>query len=160
MSRIYRKTGNTSVLPAALVAAPVAARVAALVAFVAALVIIAAALVAFTAAGCGSSGGRSDDDAAVQSDAAADGGTEPDGQVPDDGGAEDDGGTQPPEGLQVSQDGHYLEFRGRRVILAGDSVTQGWQELGADFDQTGYVDALAARGINVLMLALEFLTAH
>jgi hypothetical protein len=38
------------------------------------------------------------------------------------------------------------------VLLIGDSVTQGWMEGGTDFDQDAYVDALAARGINLLML--------
>jgi len=37
-------------------------------------------------------------------------------------------------------------------MLIGDSVTQGWMESGADFDQTAYVRALARRGINLLML--------
>jgi hypothetical protein len=31
-------------------------------------------------------------------------------------------------------------------------VTQGWMECGTNFNQTAYVDALAARGINLLML--------
>ncbi|MBM3497692.1 MAG: hypothetical protein FJX74_03375, partial [Armatimonadetes bacterium] len=51
-----------------------------------------------------------------------------------------------------AQAGHYLIWRGRPVLLIGDSVTQGWMEGGADFDQDAYVDALAARGINLLML--------
>jgi len=54
--------------------------------------------------------------------------------------------------MRVSRDGHWIEFRGKKVLLVGDSVTQGWQELGTNFNQKGYVDALAARGINVLML--------
>jgi hypothetical protein len=49
-------------------------------------------------------------------------------------------------------DGHWLQFRGRPILLVGDSITQGWMELGADFDQRAYVDALARRGINVLLL--------
>lgn len=49
-------------------------------------------------------------------------------------------------------DGHWLQFRGRPILLIGDSITQGWMELGADFDQRAYVDALARRGINVLLL--------
>jgi hypothetical protein len=54
--------------------------------------------------------------------------------------------------LVVSADRHGWEFQGRRVLLIGDSVTQGWMELGTHFDQDAYVNALAARGINVLML--------
>lgn len=54
--------------------------------------------------------------------------------------------------IKISTDGHWLEFRGRKVLLVGDSVTQGWQELGMDFDQKAYIDALSARGINLLML--------
>jgi predicted amidohydrolase len=38
------------------------------------------------------------------------------------------------------------------VLLIGDSVTQGWMECGADFDQAASVEALAARGLNLLML--------
>lgn len=52
----------------------------------------------------------------------------------------------------VSADGHWPEYRGRKVLLIGDSVTQGWMELGKDFNQEAYINALAARGINVLML--------
>lgn len=37
-------------------------------------------------------------------------------------------------------------------MLVGDSVTQGWMECGTNFDQRAYVDALASRGINLLML--------
>lgn len=54
--------------------------------------------------------------------------------------------------VQVAVDGHFWEFRGQKVLPVGDSITQGWMELGANFNQTAYVDALAARGINVLML--------
>ena len=49
-------------------------------------------------------------------------------------------------------DGHWLQFRGRPILLVGDSVTQGWMELGTDFNQKAYLDALARRGINVLLL--------
>lgn len=48
--------------------------------------------------------------------------------------------------------GHYLVWNGKPQLLIGDSVTQGWMECGANFDQRGYVDALAARGINLLMI--------
>ncbi len=54
--------------------------------------------------------------------------------------------------LVISADHHWFEFRGHKVLLVGDSVTQGWMELGANFNQNAYVDALASRGINVLML--------
>jgi hypothetical protein len=54
--------------------------------------------------------------------------------------------------LIVSAGGHWLEWGGRPVLLIGDSVTQGWMELGANFNQDAYVNALAARGINVLMI--------
>jgi len=50
------------------------------------------------------------------------------------------------------QAGHYLVWQGRPRLLIGDSVTQGWMESGEDFDQNAYVDALAAHGINLLML--------
>lgn len=49
-------------------------------------------------------------------------------------------------------EGHWLRFRGKPILLIGDSVTQGWMEQGTGFDQRGYVDALAKRGINVLLL--------
>jgi hypothetical protein len=49
-------------------------------------------------------------------------------------------------------DGHWLQFRGRPILLVGDSITQGWMELGTNFDQKAYLDALARRGINVLLL--------
>jgi len=51
-----------------------------------------------------------------------------------------------------TQPGHYLTWRGKPVLLIGDSVTQGWMECGTNFDQDAYVDALASRGINLLML--------
>jgi hypothetical protein len=55
--------------------------------------------------------------------------------------------------LQSSQrPGHYLTWKGKPRLLIGDSVTQGWMESGENFDQRAYVDALAARGINLLML--------
>jgi hypothetical protein len=49
-------------------------------------------------------------------------------------------------------EGHWLHFRGKPILLVGDSITQGWMELGVNFDHRGYVDALAKRGINVLLL--------
>jgi hypothetical protein len=50
------------------------------------------------------------------------------------------------------QPGHYLVKNGKPLLLIGDNVTQGWVELGANFDQRAYVDALASRGLNLLML--------
>ena len=49
------------------------------------------------------------------------------------------------------QAGHYLEKGGQPILLIGDNVTQGWMELGTNFDQRAYVDALASRGMNLLM---------
>ncbi|MEK7993786.1 MAG: putative collagen-binding domain-containing protein, partial [Planctomycetota bacterium] len=46
----------------------------------------------------------------------------------------------------------WLEFRGKPILPIGDSVTQGWMESGANFDQRAYLDALSARGINVVLL--------
>jgi hypothetical protein len=49
-------------------------------------------------------------------------------------------------------EGHWLQFRGKPILLVGDSITQGWMELGTNFDQKAYVDALARRGINVILV--------
>jgi len=57
-----------------------------------------------------------------------------------------------PQPIALAPAGHYLERDGRKVLLIGDSITQGWMELGAHLDQNAYVDALATRGINFLML--------
>jgi hypothetical protein len=54
--------------------------------------------------------------------------------------------------VRVSSNPHWLEFRGKPILPIGDSVTQGWMESGANFDQRAYIDALAARGINVVLL--------
>ena len=55
-------------------------------------------------------------------------------------------------GGYITTEGQWLKFRGREILLVGDAVTQGWQELGMNFDQRAYIDALARRGINVLLL--------
>ncbi len=55
-------------------------------------------------------------------------------------------------GAEWRCDGHWLQFRGKPILLIGDSITQGWMELGINFDQKAYLDALAGRGINVLLL--------
>jgi hypothetical protein len=54
--------------------------------------------------------------------------------------------------VRVSPSGHYLEFRGNKILIAGDSVTQAWMELGRDFDYTAYLNNLQAHGINALMI--------
>lgn len=51
-----------------------------------------------------------------------------------------------------SQPGHYLYWNGKAVLLVGDSVTQGWMELGTSFNQKAYVDALSSEGINLMMI--------
>lgn len=55
-------------------------------------------------------------------------------------------------GGYITTEGRWLKFQGREILLVGDSVTQGWQELGMNFDQRAYINALAKRGINVLLL--------
>ena len=45
-----------------------------------------------------------------------------------------------------------IEFRKRPLLIVGDSVSQGWMELGLDFDQESYLDALAQRGANGFMI--------
>ena len=54
--------------------------------------------------------------------------------------------------IKVSADGHFLEYKGRKVLLIGDSVTQGWMELGSNFNQTDYLNTLSAKGINAVLL--------
>jgi len=54
--------------------------------------------------------------------------------------------------VRVGSNPHWLEFRGRPILPIGDSVTQGWMEGGVNFDQRAYLDALSARGINVVLL--------
>ncbi len=54
--------------------------------------------------------------------------------------------------VKVSNDGHYLEFRKRKIHLVGDSITQGWMELGRDFNTTAYLDNLQSQGVNTLMI--------
>jgi hypothetical protein len=53
---------------------------------------------------------------------------------------------------QGPQAGHYLHWKGRPILPIGDSVTQGWMEGGTNFDQKAYLDALAGRGINAVLL--------
>jgi len=93
---------------------------------------------------------RTDGDAPDQGDPAPDL-SDPVGDDPILDPAGDDG---PPgdQGLAVGSSGHYLQFRGRPVILIGDSVTQGWMELGTGFNQEAWLDALAGRGLNVAMI--------
>lgn len=47
---------------------------------------------------------------------------------------------------------HWLQLNNQPVLLVGDSVTQGWMELGTNFNEAAYLDALSARGINVLLI--------
>jgi len=54
--------------------------------------------------------------------------------------------------VRVRDGGHYLEWHGRPILPIGDSITQGWMEQGTDLDQRAYLDALAARGMNVVLL--------
>lgn len=54
--------------------------------------------------------------------------------------------------VRASSNPHWLEFRGRPILPIGDSVTQGWMEGGTNFDQKGYLDTLAKRGINCVLL--------
>ena len=63
-------------------------------------------------------------------------------------------GTTPVPGgrIAVAADGHGLEWDGRAWLPIGDSLTQGWMELGTDFDQDAWLQALADRGITVAML--------
>jgi hypothetical protein len=61
-------------------------------------------------------------------------------------------GTRRETPLQRSRNPHWLEFRGKPILLVGDSITQGWMELGANFDQRAYLDGLARRGINTVLL--------
>jgi hypothetical protein len=63
---------------------------------------------------------------------------------------EKDGGAA--SGLSVGPSGHYLWLDGKPVILVGDSLTQGWMELGADFNYVKYLDALSSRGLRVAMI--------
>jgi hypothetical protein len=58
----------------------------------------------------------------------------------------------PPDAIRVSTNAHWLEFRGHPILLVGDSITQGWIELGTDFDQKAYLQALGRRGINAVLL--------
>jgi hypothetical protein len=46
----------------------------------------------------------------------------------------------------------WYSFDGKPLVLVGDSVTQGWQELGNNFDQYAYLDALARRGISAALI--------
>jgi len=48
--------------------------------------------------------------------------------------------------------GHHLSFDGKPIFLIGDSITQGWSEMGEAFDQEAYVRALASRKIRALHL--------
>ena len=66
--------------------------------------------------------------------------------------AADDSARNPHGPIRVSENGHGFEFRGKPLLLVGDSITQGWMELGTDFDQHAYLQALGRRGINTVLL--------
>jgi len=69
------------------------------------------------------------------------------------GGGSGQGRPSPDPGqIRVAANGHGAEFRGKPILLVGDSVTQGWMELGTDFDQRAYLEALGRRGINAVLL--------
>ncbi len=50
------------------------------------------------------------------------------------------------------QPGHYWVWNDKPILPIGDSATQGWMESGTNFNQTGYIDALASRGVNLAMI--------
>ncbi len=54
--------------------------------------------------------------------------------------------------VRASIDGPFFEFRGKKMVIVGDSITEAWMELGTDFNTTGYLDHLQSRGINALMI--------
>ncbi|MHB1462930.1 MAG: glycoside hydrolase family protein [Armatimonadota bacterium] len=54
--------------------------------------------------------------------------------------------------MHLSTEGRYLLVNGKKTVLVGDSVTQGWMELGTNFNTKAYLDALASRGCTVVML--------
>ncbi|MFO0910497.1 MAG: serine hydrolase [Isosphaeraceae bacterium] len=57
-----------------------------------------------------------------------------------------------PGAIRAPKGSRWLERGGRPILLVGDSLTQGWMELGADFDQDAYLHALASRGINATLI--------
>ena len=56
------------------------------------------------------------------------------------------------EGVKVSENGRWFEFRDESIFLIGDSITQAWMELGTDFRQKEYLSALRARGTRAIMI--------
>ncbi|MHB1456734.1 MAG: cellulase family glycosylhydrolase [Armatimonadota bacterium] len=52
----------------------------------------------------------------------------------------------------LSTDGHFIRLNGKLTLLVGDSVTQGWMELGGNFDWKAYLDKLSRNKCNVVML--------
>ncbi len=51
-----------------------------------------------------------------------------------------------------NQPGHYLQWDGTPIMPIADSLTQGWQEHGTNFNQNAYIDALSAEGVNMSMI--------
>ncbi|RMF05873.1 MAG: hypothetical protein D6768_00380, partial [Chloroflexi bacterium] len=60
--------------------------------------------------------------------------------------------TQTTNIVAATTSNHWLQLNNQPALLVGDSLTQGWMELGTNFDETAYLDALSARGINVLLI--------
>lgn len=54
--------------------------------------------------------------------------------------------------LRVARGSRWIERGGQPILLVGDSLTQGWMELGRNFDQDAYLGALARRGINATLI--------
>lgn len=54
--------------------------------------------------------------------------------------------------VKVASEGHYFEFRGDKLHVVGDSVTQAWMELGPHFNTAAYLDNLAAKKVNAFMI--------
>lgn len=47
---------------------------------------------------------------------------------------------------------NYIMVNHKPVLWVGDSVTQGWMECGDNFNTEDYLDALATRGMNMVMI--------
>lgn len=52
----------------------------------------------------------------------------------------------------LSTDGQFIRLNGELTLLVGDSVTQGWMELGSNFDGKAYLDKLSRNKCNAVML--------
>ena len=47
---------------------------------------------------------------------------------------------------------NFITINKKPTLWVGDSVTQGWMECGQNFDLNGYLDAIAANGMNLVMM--------